>query len=298
MLDSTTPLKRSELKHEFEFPAIGTKFWVEFSTPSEYSQSQLDSIENECSGIAEEFDQNYSRFRKDSKLGAQTKANLEYQELLDIAATAKKATKGLIDTSVGGQLSRLGYDANYSFQRRVELSETEEKLPDFGSFGKGFLIDKIFKWLRSELGENNYSYLLVNGGGDLLIDSKNSTKPKEFTLEDPRSEASVQIGRLELGAGALAATAPNKRSWNDNETGRLLHHIIDPKTGEPVQTQIAGVFTRSKTATVADLTATALFLADPDMASVIADFYKVEFLLLFKDGSYFESPNFGARMNQ
>ena len=79
--------------------------------------------------------------------------------------------------------------------------------------------------------------------------------PVDVGLEHPYDPARA-IGIVSLGAGALCASAANRRAWGDG-----LHHVLDGTTGAPVRTVVAS-WAMAASAMVADALATALFFVD------------------------------------
>ena len=92
----------------------------------------------------------------------------------------------------------------------------------------------------------------IDASGDLL---NPGPEPVDVGLEHPYDPARA-IGIVSLGAGALCASAANRRAWGDG-----LHHVLDGTTGAPVRTVVAS-WAMAATAMMADALATALFFVD------------------------------------
>ena len=130
---------------------------------------------------------------------------------------------------------------------------------DVGAAGKGYLIDIIGAQLES-FGATSF---VIDGSGDL---SHRGPGTLRVGLEHPFDPTKV-IGVLPLTNAALAASASNRRAWCDG-----LHHIVDPRSGEPTRNVIAG-WVVADTAMVADGLATALFFLEPTaLARLEAEF--------------------------
>lgn len=206
-----------------------------------------------------------------------------------------QATAGKITPLVGHTLSDLGYDANYSLtpQKIVRLSpdlvETVTLLDDthiavkypvlfdFGAIGKGYFCDRIADFLR----ENDTRRFLVNGSGDIVYEGNGEAI--QVGLEHP-SDTTKVVGSLEMTRGAFCASGTNRRRW------RNYHHIIDPDTATSPEHLLA-TWVIAENAALADLLATALFLATPGALRTVFPF---EYATLDPSLILCQSPNFGA----
>ena len=101
-------------------------------------------------------------------------------------------------------------------------------------------------------------------------------------LEHPYDPARA-IGIVSLGAGALCASAANRRAWGDG-----LHHVLDGTTGAPVRTVVAS-WAMAATAMMADALATALFFVD---GSRLQQEFDCSWLTVYSDGHAEYSADF------
>lgn len=247
----------------FELDALGTHWWIE-SLDEPLSTDAVAHLEAHI----RTFERTYTRFSDDSLLG---QLNLHKHlahppekmlRMLEFARDMQKLTDGVFNISVGGELVRRGYgktgqgSISASFWDEVKLTPEEIRIPgeislDFGGFGKGWLIDRLGELVASV----GTPHFIINGGGDILV---RSPEPIEFALEHP-VDASRQIGSTRIQQGALAVSSSIKRSWQSG--GQRQHHIIDPRTGKPSESDIVSSYIRADSALVADVCATVLLIA-------------------------------------
>ena len=85
--------------------------------------------------------------------------------------------------------------------------------------------------------------------------------------------------------------APNRRTWTASD-GRRLHHVLDGRTGKPVDT-VAATWALAGTAMLADALATALFLVPPERleATFVFDWFRMA-----TDGRAHRSPGLDAEV--
>ena len=71
--------------------------------------------------------------------------------------------------------------------------------------------------------------MLVDAGGDLVA----VRGDHEVDVEPPFEPGGAPAARVRLAEGQGVATSGcDRRSWRNGD-GRLVHHLIDPETGQP-----------------------------------------------------------------
>ena len=87
---------------------------------------------------------------------------------------------------------------------------------------------------------------------------------------------------LELASGALATSGRDRRRWRRN--GRELHHLIDPKTGDPSASDLLRLTVVASDSVQAEVWAKALFLVGEEQAVEEADERGLPCVLVTADG--------------
>ena len=108
---------------------------------------------------------------------------------------------------------------------------------------------------------------LVNAGGDLAVRGE---EPWPVGVEDGPT--------LELTRGAIATSGRDQRRWRRD--GQERHHLIDPATGRPSETDLLRVTVVASSAVEAEVLAKNLFLAGENDAAAAG----VPALLVMVDG--------------
>lgn len=276
------------------FDAIGTRWTLD--TPEPLPVDVLAAVHERIA----RFDTDWSRFRDDSWVaevargGAGTYALPDDAgPLLDAYDVAAGCTDGAVSPLVGRALEGLGYDAKYSLRPRRDAAGTlltaavpdwrtaarrsadgrtltldEPGLLDVGAAGKGYLVDLV----AGVLGAHGLAEHVVDAGGDLRAAVP---EPLTVALEDPR-DTTRAIGVVRLTDGALCGSATNRRAWAPG-----VHHVVDARTGVPTSDVLA-TWAVGPSALVADVAATALFFAEPDL---VASRFGIRYVVLRADGS-------------
>jgi thiamine biosynthesis lipoprotein len=174
---------------------------------------------------------------------------------------------------------RVGLSAD---RRRVELGGTTL---DLGGIAKGYAIDRAAQVLRNS-GAADY---LINAGGDLYLAGSKGGEPWRVGIQHPRrpEELLRVVAPVE---GALVTSGDYERSYTWE--GELVHHILDPRTGEPAR-GCQSVTVWAATAMDADALATAVFVLGPQAGlELVEQESAAEALVVAASGEILESSGF------
>ena len=250
----------------------------------------LASVEQEfrrLEGLLTRFDEasELSRLNAAGAIGAGD----DLLAVVELALAARDRTGGRFDPTVHDALVAAGYDRTFELLvggpaaaapplttggvriqgRRIELDPGVRL--DLGGIGKGYAVDRTVAQL-APLGP-----CLVNAGGDLAVAGVPEEGAWPVAVETPS-------GPLTLGLrkGALATSGSDRRRWRAGDA--IHHHLIDPGTGRPSDSDLLRVTVTAATAVEAEVLAKALFLAGEDAAVAEADEAGVPALLVTTDG--------------
>lgn len=243
---------------------------------------------NKCFRIIKEFGYKYSRFKENSEIAKLNnnlyKWNKISDELINIITLSehiKKDTAGYFDITIKSTLDILGYDKEKPNTEKNKIIMTNNKLKnyiskillkkkdviinkkekkiymkkeiDIGGIGKGYIGDKIKKYLLN----NNIKDFTIDMGGDIYISGK-----QKIFLKDPENDKKI-IGEIYVNKSALASSSPHIKKWSNS------HHLINPKTSLP-ETTIKQIFVLHKDLRKADAYATGLLASGFENAKKIA----------------------------
>jgi thiamine biosynthesis lipoprotein len=148
---------------------------------------------------------------------------------------------------------------------------------DLGGIGKGLAV----RWAAEELtGAGRAS--LVEAGGDLFAAGPGPDGDGwRVGVEDPRSPGEP-VAVLRLEDGGVATSSTRVRHWRVG--GREVHHIVDPRTGEPADSGLLSVTVVGPDPARAEVWSKALFVAGRGRVRRLADERGVAALLVDTDG--------------
>lgn len=202
-----------------------------------------------------EVDDAANRFREDSELsrlvGRSGWVTLSptLTHLVERALAAAELTDGDVDPTVGGALRRLGYDRDLQLvtddagpvravlkpvpgYRSLHLDGSRLKMPagvelDLGATAKAVAADRAAELVRGALGTG----VLVSLGGDIATAGRPPANGWQIHVQDRDEDPWTQV---ELPSGSAIATSSTvSRRWVRG--GRTMHHIVDPRTGQPAR---------------------------------------------------------------
>lgn len=105
---------------------------------------------------------------------------------------------------------------------------------DLGGIAKGYAVDNAIKILQ-QLGVQN---AMVSAGGDSRVLGDKRGRPWLVGIKNPRpptDAATEPVIYLPLENTAVSTSGDYERYFFDEETGKRVHHIINPKTGASAQ---------------------------------------------------------------
>ena len=155
---------------------------------------------------------------------------------------------------------------------------------DVGGTAKGFIADDLCDLLR----EQGFSNAIINLGGNVMtFGSKPDGKLWTIGVRNPAAPSTL-IGAVPIAQGSVVTSGLYERCFTKN--GIRYHHILDPKTGYPVQTDIAGASIVSERSLDGDGYSTTVFaLGSADALDFVERTCGIEALLVLDDGSIVRS---------
>ena len=254
------------------------------------------------------LEQQWSRFIPGSELsnlnanaGRPVALSADTLALVERAVEAWHRTDGRFDPTVLPSLLAAGYDRDFRTGLddhvrpatelkpapgcgKIEINGRSVTLPtgvmiDPGGIGKGFAADLAVDLVMTA----GAIGACVNVGGDLCVAGRPAaTERWSVAIEHPL-EPRRSLGRVELADEALVSSWRTRRVWGSDDDPR--HHLIDPRTGHPAWTGLAGVTVLAPEAWWAEALATALFLAGPEEAPALVARHGIAALLVRDDGA-------------
>jgi thiamine biosynthesis lipoprotein len=250
------------------------------------------------SGAFEDLEQVLSRFRPSADLVALNgragepscgPVDPRLYDALAAAERAWRATGGAFDPRVLGDLERLGYrggatpeaggatqppdavatrSAAFADGRWLHRAPRSRSVAiaaplDLGGIGKGLALRWAFAILAASLPELDAGTAgaLLEAGGDLIARGRGPQPgPWLIGIESPLEDDEIAV--LELSAGAVCTSSIGVHAWTTGD-GRVVHHLLDPRTGEPGGAGLVAVTVAGPDPAWAEVWSKTLFLEGP-----------------------------------
>jgi thiamine biosynthesis lipoprotein len=175
------------------------------------------------------------------------------------------------------QMSQPAWKFNPSYETVEKLRNAKFSL---NAIAKGFIIDKASEAaLNASIGVDS---VLLSIGGDMRI--QGSTL-REVAVTDPAhpEDNAATLLTLQLQDQAVATSANYERGFSMQ--GRRFSHIIDPRTGYPVDGDVVSATVIAPSATQADaLSTTLMILESAEAIQLIETLSETECLLVLQTG--------------
>jgi thiamine biosynthesis lipoprotein len=311
----------------FEFRAMNTPIQLAADADS----AQVERGFQAARDFIDACERRFTRFSDDSELSSLNRAAGDWfrasPELIELVSLAQKfhnQTRGLFDPAILTDLRRLGYDKSmdeirisggvsgwisglnpgYESPREGFLEQRERPvfqlvkidpdggriwMPsnmqlDLGGIAKGWIAEKA-ALILSEYS----STCAVNAGGDMfLVNLPSGQEAWEIGLEDPLNPQQ-DLAILKIQPGALATSSVTKRTWVQNNSQR--HHLIDPRTGRPAETEWLSMTVIAPHAAAAEVYAKALLIAGKgDIQTIAKNDAGIIFIGVDREGKLWGSP--------
>lgn len=177
---------------------------------------------------------------------------------------------------------------------RVENHQLIKAVPglyvDLSTIAKGYGVDRVALLLEQMEIKN---YLVEIGGEMRMKGSKPGAQPWRIAIEQPISLDRAVQRVIEPGNHSVA-TSGDYRNYFE-EDGVRYSHIIDPRTGKPIQHNLVSVTVITDTCMDADAYATALTVMGPERALEFATQKGLAVLLVTRENDAYKeytSPAF------
>lgn len=265
-------------------------------------QARLDALEEIFSTYRE--DSEVVRFNR-AKADSWVSVSAELAEVAEMSATISERTDGAFDATVAPLVELWGFgprgaaraaawptEAEIAAARRrvgfrglevratapgPALRKTRQELAvDFSSAAKGFAADAVARVL-SELGAPLH---LVQVAGDMR---SGGAKRWRVGVEQPEGRAGEMGAVVELGDGAALSTSGNYRNAI-MRGGRRVGHIIDPRTGRPVDSEVVAVSVVATSSAQASGWATGLYVLGVEEGMRVAEREGLAVMYLVRSG--------------
>lgn len=275
---------------------MGTTYAVTFHDAER--AAEVGALQSDVDALLERIDAQMSTWRADSELSRFNRSReLDWFPIsagtayvVGAANVISALSSGAFDVTVGPFVNLWGFGpagsrAGPPSEQRIETTmasvgyrkvsvrafppalrkEHPDIYVDLSAIAKGYAVDEVARLLD----ERHISAYLVEIGGELRAHgSRSDLSPWKIAIEQPQpGERSVQ-SIVTLREMAIA-TSGDYRNYVEKD-GRRYSHTIDPRTGRPIDHNLASVSVIAASAMHADALATAIMVLGPEQGYRLA----------------------------
>ena len=189
-------------------------------------------------------------------------------------------------------LSSCGYEHVQIAGRQVEIRPN--MAVDLGGIAKGYAAERVMRILEKSGIE---SAVISLGGNVGTLGQKPGGDLWHVAVESPDKTKDYDVVLL-LDGGLFAVTSGGYERFFE-EGGTIYHHILDPDTGFPAQSDLKSVTIVSSDGTLADGLSTALFVMGSEKATAFWRQHAGDFqMVLITEEGVFATPDLTLESNR
>lgn len=313
--ESETP---PALLYTFQGTTMGTYYVVKLVQPAEQALDEaaqeelLALIDSKLEGVNQAMstyldDSELSRFNA-APAGEPFTLSEQTFEVFQAAAKLGETSLGALDVTVGPLVNAWGFGPSYDVPKDLDNELLEQLLQQIGwqhltldaeantvtkahdnvycdlsSIAKGFAVDQALETLR----DRGHQSVMVEIGGEVrAIGANLEGRAWRLGIESPVTTRGQLQRIIPLDDRALA-TSGDYRNYKERN-GVRLSHLIDPRTGRPIDHRLASVSVVDRTCMRADGLSTALMILGPEQGLALADDQGLAALFLVREGDDFK----------
>jgi thiamine biosynthesis lipoprotein len=276
-----------------EFRAMNTSILLAANGQPE----EIEAGFNRTEKYIQDSEKRFTRFSDDSELsqlnrsaGEWFEASDDLYQVVELAVDFHRRTGKIFDPGILTALERAGYDrtmddlhssgiqvqpttvtvAQAAFdQVEMDPARNRIRLPaglkiDLGGIAKGWIAERA----AGVLSEYAQACAVDAGGDAYMVGVPPHSDTWRISLEDP-CDPSRTLAVLKVHPGAIATSAITKRRWQQGD--KVQHHLIDPRTQQPAETDWLSVTVVAEHAVQAEVYAKCLLIGGSQEVNEISN---------------------------
>lgn len=266
-------------------------------------QAMIDSMIERCQWFEEHLSRTIPTSdvgRINAAGGAPVEVEPETAELIGMALDYSRDSGGLFDITIGAvtelwdfsegvvpnpadierALPHVGWEGVSVEGTTVTLDDPNARI-DLGGIAKGYVTDDLVGLLV----EAGVESAFINLGGNVaVLGAKPDGSPWGIGVRDPFDETGKDnIAVVRATGGSVVTSGLYERQFESG--GRRYWHILDPRTGYPVESPVVSATVFSQRSIDGDGLTKPLFMMGEDEALTFLEDHEVQGMLVHEDGS-------------
>src|SRR5574344_899434 len=151
---------------------------------------------------------------------------------------------------------------------------------DLGALAKGYTADKLIEFLE----KSGVKSAMVNLGGNIKVSGLALHNPDLYFhigLQDPKEKRGHHLLKLLLNDKSIVTSGIYERKLETDE--KIYHHILDPKTGYPIESDMASISVISDTSLDGEIWTSRLFGKNFEEIEKTSKIENIDIIVIYKD---------------
>ena len=261
------------------------------------------------------FDEQSQIYRINNAHGEPVHVDPELAQFIKTALTYCETSGGLFDITMGSvtrlwnfkngtvpaendvraALAHVNWQGVRVTGSTVQLADSETCL-ELGGIAKGYIADGVL----DVLARHGVEHAIVNLGGNVAVmGGRPDGAPWQVGLRQPVASHGIPVtasfAAMGVTSGSVVTSGVYERAFTSD--GRAYHHIIDPRTGFPAESDVVSATVVSRTSLEGDGYSTSLILMGVEGAlQFAAQHPEIDIVLVDVQGRVFATPGIGDRV--
>lgn len=172
---------------------------------------------------------------------------------------------------------------------KVGLKKSGQAI-DLGGIAKGYAADEA----RRIISEGQIKNAIINFGGNVVtIGKQQDGKEWRIGIQNPNSGTGDFIATLDLSDMSVVTSGSNEQFFIKD--GIRYHHIINPATGYPADSNLLSVTAVTKDSMEGDALTTALFILGPEKSALLIEQLKIDAVFITEKMEVLVTPGLNER---
>lgn len=174
----------------------------------------------------------------------------------------------------------------------VTLSDPQSAI-DLGGIAKGYIADRLKEFLLTNGRESGLIGGIIDLGGNILtVGSKPDGSSWRIGVRRPFAQTAAELAATVTCSDLSLVTSGTYERYFELD-GTLYHHILDPQTGYPADTDLSSVSILASSSMDCDALSTSCFLLGLDQGmALIETLADTEALFITENGELYRSSGF------
>ncbi|HHU21991.1 MAG TPA: FAD:protein FMN transferase [Clostridiales bacterium] len=280
-----------------------------------------DEIINELDSRLDPEKEDSDLYRINANAGELTEVSSDIYNLLEVARQVNRRSGGALDPSIYKIVRAWGFiDQQYRVPDAGELEalledagldgvevksggglapgRAEASVPDgaaltFGALAKGYAAQKAVEAMK---GVGVKSAIISLGGDVQTLGIKPDGSLWSVAVQDPQNTGGY-VGILDIAEAAVVTSGSYERYFTKD--GVVYHHILDPKTGYPADSNLLSVTVVCESGAFSDALSTALFILGEEGAlEYYREYGDCELILITDDNRVVVTPGLSKNFKE